>query len=123
MKSGLSVGMESTVTFFVDEGMAATFEGRTVHKLLSTFLLVYYAELAARNLIEPYLQEGEDAAGAGICLNHIAPTTIGETARVTAILSEIHEKRLVCKIEGTNSKGSICNGTQTQILIEKGSLN
>ncbi len=120
MRSGLSIRMKSTVTFSVDKSHAAAFEGRVIHNVLSAVHLVYYAELAARNLITPYLQEEEDAAGGGICLNHIAPTKIGDIVRVTAILSGIDGKKLICRIEGANSKGSICNGTQTQILIKKG---
>lgn len=123
MKSCLSVGMRSAVTFSVDRSHAAAFEGRVIHNVLSTVHLVYYAELAARNLITPYLEEGEDAAGGGICLNHSAPTKIGDTVKVTAILSGIDGKKLICRIEGTNSKGSICNATQTQILVRKGSLD
>lgn len=48
MKSGLRIGRKSEVIFHVDERMLAAFEGKRIHDVLSTFHLVYYAELAAR---------------------------------------------------------------------------
>ena len=101
--------------------MTASFEGKTIHRVLSTFQLVYYAELAARRMVEPYLQEGEDAAGAGICLNHVAPAKIGEVVSVTASLSKIDRRIVACGIEGRTSGRIICSGTQTHLLIKKGS--
>ncbi len=123
MKGGLVPGAKYTLSFRVQESHSAAFEGRIIHRVLSTVQLVYYAELAARKLIEPYLLEGEDAAGAGICLDHIAPTRIGDTVSVTAELSETDGKTLVCTIDGVNSKGRICKGSQTQVVITKGSLD
>ena len=122
MKRGLKVGMSSTVRFSVDESMLASFEGKRIHDVLSTFHLVYYAELAARNLIEPFLDDSEDAAGHEISLRHLAPTKIGEIVELTATLSGKDGKRLISKIEGKNQTGRICYGTQTQVLIRKGKL-
>ncbi len=123
MKVGLRAGAQSTVSFVVDKSMTAAFEGKTIHKVLSTFHLVYYAELAARKLVEPYLEEEEDAAGVEICLSHIAPTRIGEKVSISAVLLKIDGKRFICSIKGVNSRGEICRGTQTQVLVPKGSLD
>ncbi|HEY9167366.1 MAG TPA: hotdog domain-containing protein [Candidatus Kryptonia bacterium] len=122
MKSGLDPGRKSSVTFKVEKKMVAAFEGKTVHEVLSTFHLVYYAELAARRLIEPFLEEHEEAVGFEISLKHIAPTRIGETVEMIAALTKMDGKRVTCTIEARNQKGKICEGTQTQILIRKGEL-
>ena len=84
MRQGLKIGTKSMIPFAVDESMIAAFEGKTMHKVLSTFHLVYYAELAARKMIEPFLEAGEEAAGFEIYLKHIAPTEVGEKVKVTA---------------------------------------
>ena len=122
MKNGLRIGDQSSVTFVVDEGMVASFEGRVVHRVLSTFHLVYYSELAARKLIEPFLDEGEEAAGIEICLKHIAPTEVGDRVEMTARLKKIDGREIVCSISGVNSAGKICDGKQIQKLIRKGAL-
>jgi fluoroacetyl-CoA thioesterase len=122
VKNGLRIGDQSSVRFVVDEGMVAAFEGRIVHRVLSTFHLVYYSELAARKLIEPFLDEGEDAAGIEICLKHIAPTEVGDRVEVTAKLKKIDGREIVCDVAAVNSLGKICNGTQIQKIIRKGVL-
>jgi len=114
--------MTSIVRFKVDESMVAAFEGKVVHDVLSTFDLVYFSELAARRLIEPYLEESEDAAGYEISLKHLSPTKRGENVEIIATLKELDGKRLTCVIDGTNESGIICTGTHTQVLIRKGDL-
>ncbi len=73
-------------------------------------------------LIEPFLEEHEEAVGFEISLKHIAPTRIGETVEMIAALTKMDGKRVTCTIEARNQKGKICEGTQTQILIRKGEL-
>ena len=123
MKKGLTIGRKSVVIFEAEERMVAAFEGKVVHKVLSTFHLVYYAELAARRLIEPYLEDEEEAAGYEIKLKHIAPTKVGDEVKLTATLVKKDGKKLVCEIEAETSGRKICAGTQTQILIRKGELD
>lgn len=123
MKAGLRVGDRAVVRFVVDESMVTAFDGKEIHDVLSTFHLGYYSELAARKLIEPYLDRGEEAAGSDICLKHISPTKVGNKVKVTAALREIVGKRVVCEISAANSAGRICTGTQTQSLIRAGDLD
>ncbi len=94
-----------------------------MHGVLSTFHLVYYTELAARRLIEPFLEDGEEAAGSEICLNHLAPTQVGDSVSVTARLKAVEGKKIICEISASNSSEAILSGTQTQVLIERGRLD
>jgi len=122
MKNGLRIGSKSVVIFKVQERMVAAFERKVVHNVFSTFLLVYYSELAARRLIEPYLEDGEEAAGFEINLKHLAPTKIGDEVMLTATLIKKHGRKLVRKLEAENSGKKICSGTKTQVLIRKEEL-
>jgi len=87
--------------------MTADFEGKRIHDVLSTFHLVYYAELAVRKMIEPFLEDGEEAVGFEINLKHLRPAKIGDRAEVTATLIKKDGKKLVCEIEAVNSKEKI----------------
>lgn len=117
------MGAKSVVGFEVREDMAAAFEGKKIHDVLSTFHLVYYAELATRKLIEPYLDHGEEAVGFEINIKHIAPTKMGDRVEVSATLIEIEERKLVCELVASNSEGRICTGRQTQVIIQKAELD
>ncbi len=107
------------MNFTVTKKETATFEGKQIHAVLSTFHLVYYAELAARKLIKPYLGPGEEAVGFEIKLKHIAPSNIGEKVSVTAALVKKEGRKLLCKVVARNSFETIATGYQTQVLIRK----
>ena len=111
------------MNFVVGENMVAAFDGKTVHRVLSTFHLVYYSEYAARKLIEPYFEDGEDAAGAEICLRHLSPSRVGDSIEISASLLSIAGRKIVCEIKGTNAGRIICEGTQTQFLIDRRELD
>ena len=123
MKKGLEAGTKSTVSFVVDKRMVAAFEGKTIHQVLSTFHLVYYAELDAQKVIEPFLEQDEEAVDFEICLKHTASTKISENDKIMATLVKNDEKKLTCEIDALNPKRKICGGTQIQALTRKGELN
>ncbi len=120
MKSGLKPGDVSVVTFVVTRDMFAAFEERTIHEVLSTFHLVYYSEYAARRLVEPYLEEGENAVGAEIRLKHLSPGKLGDEIKVTALLKSVKGRKVLCELKAMHGRRQICSGSQTQILVKEG---
>lgn len=118
------IGMKSevqrssaTVSVTVTCDMAASLDGRRIHPLYSTFWLAYHAEVAARKAIEPYFDEGENAVGAGITIEHRAMCPIGAQVHVTATVTSVEENRIVCTIVARTDHAEIARGTQTQIVL------
>lgn len=97
--------------------MAASLDGRCIHPLYSTFWLAYHAEVAARKAIEPYFEEGENAIGTGLSLEHQVMCPIGARVRITATVTRFDGKYVVCAIEARTDFVEIARGTQTQMVL------
>lgn len=123
MKEGLHVGTEATVTITVTPEMLATFEELgPVHPLYATWSMIRHMELACRKIILPYLEGDEDAVGHSVHVTHQAPTTVGDQVTALARLVKVDGRRVVCAVEAHNTREKIGEGTQVQILVQRGQL-
>ena len=115
------IGKEYSLTFTVQSDMTATLDGTEIHPVCSTVTMVYYAELAARKVIEPLFDTGDQAIGGGINLKHTGMAALGEKIEVNARIISFDGRILVCEIESTVNNGEIilCKGTQTQVVLQQ----
>nr|BAL53583.1 thioesterase superfamily protein [uncultured Bacteroidetes bacterium] len=97
--------------------MAASLDGRLIHPLYSTFWLAYHAEVAARKAIEPYFDEGENALGAGIELEHRNMCPLGVRVDITATVTQCDGNRIICSLSARAGAIEIARGTQTQVVL------
>ncbi|MFC0522722.1 thioesterase family protein [Pontibacillus salicampi] len=122
MKEGVYVGQTATITSIVTEEMVAQFEGQIVHEAYSTVSMVYHMEWAARNIILPYLEEGEEGIGASVTVKHMAPTGVGTNIEVTATVTELKKHLVITSVEARNEIGIIGKGEVTQAILPKESI-
>jgi predicted thioesterase len=118
-------GKEFSLTFTVLPEMSASLAGQQIHPVCSTVTMVYFAEVASRKLIEPFFESDDQAIGGGISLQHKAMAAIGEEVEITARITSFEKNIIICDIHAC-IKGTdiiLCNGTQTQILLKKDSIN
>ena len=80
-------------------------------------------ELAARQIIIPFLEPDEEAVGTSVCVKHIAPTPVGMRVSIQAEIKEIKNKEVICYINAFNDIGKIGEGTQTQTVLSKNKLH
>lgn len=109
----------ATVEFTVNADMTARLEGIEIHRVCSTFWMVYYAEVAARKAIEPFFDSNEDAVGAGICLTHRAMAAVGAIIVVSARVLSIEGHLVTCTIEARskNTNTLLAEGIQNQVVM------
>ena len=107
--------------FTVDASMTAILGNVEIHPVCSTVTMVYYAELASRRVIEPLFDDGENAIGGGISLEHIGMAAIGDIIEIKACISSFDGKILICNITARvkGSKKLLCKGTQTQVVLSQ----
>ena len=119
------IGQEYSLTFTVQSDMTATLDGTEIHPVCSTVTMVYYAELAARKVIEPFFETGDQAIGGGINLKHTGMAALGEEIEVHARIVSFDGRVLICEIESTVNNGEIilCKGTQTQVVLQQEIIN
>ena len=119
------IGQEYSLAFTVQSDMTATLDGTEIHPVCSTVTMVYYAELAARKVIEPFFDTGDQAIGGGINLKHTGMAALGEEIEINARIVSFDGRILLCEIESTVNNGEfiLCKGTQTQLILQQEIIN
>lgn len=113
---------ETSLTFTVEPEMAARFGDRTIHEVLSTWTMVHYLEWVSRILLEPHLDHGEEGAGAGVNIRHIAPAPVGAEVEVRARFSRTGPGRLVTEVWATSGGRRLAEGEVFQAVWPAGDL-
>jgi predicted thioesterase len=119
MKPGMQIGQQATITATVTPDMFAQFEGNLVHPAYSTVSMVYHMEWAARQIILPFLEEHEEGIGGGIKAKHLAPTPEGMKLEITATLTQLKGKAVVCDVIVKNEKAIVGEGEVTQYILPR----
>ena len=122
MKSEFTPGKSSEITIQVTHKMRAAFNGRVIHNVYSTFAMVEHMEEAARKLLEPHLEPGEEGIGYKICVTHLAPAPVGSRVRVRAKLLRIVGNQVVARVEAFHGKTKIGEGIQVQVVMPRKKL-
>lgn len=118
----IAKGSSAEVQFVVSEEMQARFGGRTIHQVLSTWALIHHMEWAARELLEPALEETEEGVGAGVDMHHLSPALVGDAVRVRATAQSSARGKLVCAVEAFVGSRLIAKGTVYQAIWARAEL-
>jgi fluoroacetyl-CoA thioesterase len=110
-------GHTAEVRVQVTPEMVAALDGVVVHPVCSTFWIAYYAEVAARRAIEPFFEEGENAIGAALHLEHIAMAPVGSELLVRAVVERMEGNRVWCRWEAFAAGQRIAQGEQLQVIL------
>ena len=120
MRDGLVPGTAGEVEITVTEAMVARFEELgLIHPVYATWTMVKHMEEASRKVILPFLEEDEDAVGHAVQVVHLAPTPVGMRVRVRAALERVDGRRIHCRIEATNERERIGEGSTIQIVVSR----
>lgn len=111
------LGHTAEVRVRVTLEMVAALDGVVVHPVCSTFWIAYYAEVAARRAIEPFFEEGENAIGAALHLEHIAMAPVGSELLVRAVVERMEGNRVWCRWEAFAAGQRIAQGEQLQVIL------
>ena len=122
MKDSLKVGNSAEITITVTPDMCPAFDGIVVHRVYSTWSMAHHFELAARKLLAPHLADDEEGIGSHLSVDHIAPTPLGHSVRVTAKAVELGPTTLVCECIAYDGARIIGKGKQVQRILPKSKL-
>jgi fluoroacetyl-CoA thioesterase len=105
----------------VSDGDAARFPGGVVHRgVYGTAALVRDMEYAARLVLLPLLEDGEEGVGAEVWCRHLAPALVGDVIELVATAVEQTERKLVCDVDATAGGELVARGRITQVLVPAG---
>lgn len=107
------------LVFTVQPEMAAHFGGRSIHPVLSTWALVHHLEWAARRLLEPHLEAGEEGVGVGVDVRHRQPAPIGTTVLARAFRPRVEGNVLCCQVAAYAGERLLSEGEVFQAVVDR----
>ena len=102
----------------VTEAHTPAFPGGAPHPVYGTAAMVGDMEYAARLVLLPLLEPGEEGVGAEVWCRHRAPVPVGATVEVVAAATEQTARRLVCRVEARLDGRLVGEGTVTQVVVD-----
>jgi fluoroacetyl-CoA thioesterase len=114
----LEPGLKGEITLIVEEQHTAAAYGSGLVPVLSTPHLVALLESAAKEAVQPYLQEGQSTVGTLVNIRHLAATPIGMQVRATAELLSVEGRRLRFHVEAWDEQEKIGEGEHERFIID-----
>lgn len=119
MKAGLCPGVAVSFDVIVTPDMRPVFDGKVIHEVMSTVMMVYYMEKAGREMIIPFLEEKEEGSGYALDIKHVGPAVVGQTVTFRAVCSDVSPKRVVCHVTAETEDNLVGTGLFTQAIFDK----
>jgi predicted thioesterase len=89
-----------------------------VHRVYGTGAMVRDMEYAARLVLLPLLEAGEEGVGAEVWCRHLAPVPVGAAVELAATVTQQTARRLVCRVQARCDGRLVGEGTVTQVIVD-----
>ena len=113
----METGIKKEKYFIVKETESAKDIGSGDLEVLATPILVAYFENVSKDLVTPYLTEGDTTVGINININHLAPSKIGNQILIKSELIEINKRILTFKLEAFDKDILIGERTHKRCIV------
>lgn len=100
----------------------ASFHGKTVHEVCSTFTLARDAEWTTRKFVLEMKAEDEEGIGTFISINHKGPAFVGEEIVFTGRVETLQGNELICSFEARVGSRLVADGKTGQKIFKKEKL-
>lgn len=119
MKPHLKRGLKIELPAVVQAWMKPRLEGSVTHPVYATWAMVYHMETAARLLLAPHLDEGEEAVSAGVLVKHMRPVGMHAHIRVVCALARVRGDKVYTRLEVHHKNRKIGEGTHLQVVVPR----
>ena len=105
----------------VDPTMTITLGLRPQATVFSTPNMIMLMERAAREVLRPYLEEGEESVGVDVQVEHLGAAPLGATVRGVAQVTGVEGRRISFEVHAFAGDREIGRGTHRRaiVLLEK----
>jgi predicted thioesterase len=117
VKSSLRPGISKVARVVIDAGRTIGFMG-DAGRVYGTPHLVSDIEHTCRDLLLEHGDTGEDSVGAEVSIRHLAPTLLGMTVEVSAVVSAVDGRKVAFEVSAKDDLEQICVGTHTRFVVD-----
>ncbi len=114
----LTPGIRGCAEVLVSEENTAAALGSGALPVFATPSMIALMEKAARESVQPFLEEGQGTVGTSLNVKHLAATPVGLRVRAEAELIEVDRRRLVFRVEARAGGEKIGEGTHERFIID-----
>lgn len=115
----LEQGLRAEVVHTVTDADTAIAVGSGDVPVLGTPRVVALCEAATVAALAGQLEPTHTTVGMRVQLDHLAPTAIGATVRVEAVLEELDGARLTFKVTVNDDRGLVAVGRVTRVTVNR----
>jgi fluoroacetyl-CoA thioesterase len=119
VKPGLHPGVQTKLHIIVHPKMTVDLGGKKIHPFYSTYTAAHHAELAARLMLEPYLDPDEEGIGSGLTIHHHSPALAGQEIDIIVTATRCRAHHLAVSYEIVHGDRLIANGEVHQVIMPK----
>lgn len=119
MKPHLKRGLKIELPVVVKAWMKPKLEGLVRHRLYATWAMVYHMETVSRMLLAPYLDDNEEAVGAGVLVKHMQAVGINAHIRVVGTLVRLRGNKVYTRLEVYHKNRKIGEGSTVQVVMSR----
>ncbi len=114
-----SVGDRGVVVAAVTDDDTALALGSGGLSVLGTPRLVAWCEAATCRALEGRLPAGSSSVGTAVALEHLAPSAVGETVTVVAVVQSVEGRRIGFEVAATVARGTVVGrGTVERVVVD-----
>ncbi len=116
MKPGLAIGHQAELKTLVSSGEIIRLSGNT--SVFSTPSMINLMEHAARKVLEPFFESGEESVGINVYVDHLAATPLGHRVRAVAEVTSVDRTLIEFKVTAFDEQEEIGRGTHRRAIIK-----
>lgn len=118
MLEGLRVGLSGEKSAEVTRDLTIATHDATLPPVFGTPMMIYLMEVAAAEVMEPFLHAGHISVGVEVNVRHLAATPLGDQVTASAQVIEVKGNLVKFAVEARDSRQLIGSGTHTRAAIE-----
>lgn len=115
----LDTGLAASFTYAVTDSDTALAHGSGDVPVLATPRVVALVERATCAAVAPHLPVDMTTVGTRVELDHVAPTPVGATVVVDAVLEGIDGRRLTFGVRVRDVERPVATGTVSRVLVTR----
>ncbi len=121
----IPLGETAVLDVVVDPSHTVDFdEMGQVHPVYATYTMAKHFVEAGRKLLLRHLEPGEAGIGRSVSVEHLGPSWVGDTVRVTARCVEVRGNRLTCECAATDAGGrQLGRGSTVQVVLSESAVD
>ena len=122
MKPIFKPGAEKIYKKIIDKSDLASFKGKNVHPVCSTFALAREIEWATRQFVIDMTDEDEEGMGTMLTIHHRSPALPGEEIIIRSRVESIEGHELICAFQVMVDERLIATGKTGQKILKRDKL-